>query len=216
VRRYAADLDNQALAAFVRTLLRTVHADAFADWWRIDLRLLERRTDLDRDRLLRGLRYLQDRGVVQWRPPGAALQLDLSFPRARRLPVDDSAVQQARRRAEERLDYMIRYAQSVSCRRRFLLTYFGETSDARCGTCDVCMGRHRPEVVTPDDEPLLRQILECVDAATPRDAWFDDPPRADYRIDQLVDWLVDRGHLRLDDPLDGTYVVTEKGEAFLS
>ena len=51
VRHYAEGLQNQALARFVLALLRTVHADAFSDWWEIDLRLLERRTKVPRPRL---------------------------------------------------------------------------------------------------------------------------------------------------------------------
>jgi ATP-dependent DNA helicase RecQ len=226
VRRYAERLDNQALAGFVRTLLRTVHADAFSDWWRMDLRLLERRLDLERERLLKGLKYLEARGLIRWRAPGDAVQVELQFPRSRRLPVEDRHVQIARERAENRLQYMLRYARSVTCRRRFLLTYFGETHGERCGSCDVCVGRHRPQVITPDDETALRAILRGVAADRPRDDWFaageesegteesDGVPRA-YRVDALVDWLIDRGYLRLDDPLQGTLDVTEKAGPFL-
>jgi len=219
IRRYADELDNAALADFVRTLLRTVHADAFSDWWRLDLRVLERRVDLDRARLLRGLRYLETRGLLHWRPPGDALQVDLSFPRSRRLPVDDRGVKEARKRAEARLTYMLRYARSVTCRRRFLLTYFGERSPERCGACDVCVGRHRPQVVTPDDEPVLRQILTAVDSGRARETWFEETDREEplprHRVDGLVDWLIDRNYLHLQDPLEGTLAVTEKAERFL-
>lgn len=226
VRRYAERLDNRALAGFVRTLLRTVHADAFSDWWRMDLRLLERRLDLERERLLKGLKYLEARGLIRWRAPGDAVQVELQFPRSRRLPVEDRHVQIARERAENRLQYMLRYARSVTCRRRFLLTYFGETYGERCGSCDVCVGRHRPQVITPDDETTLRAILRGVAADRPRDDWFaageendgteesDGVPRT-YRVDALVDWLIDRGYLRLDDPLQGTLDVTDKARPFL-
>jgi ATP-dependent DNA helicase RecQ len=38
-----------------------------------------------------------------------------------------------------RLQMMRGYAESRSCRRRFLLTYFGEPAPERCGNCDVCL-----------------------------------------------------------------------------
>lgn len=222
VRRTADQLDNEALAGFIRTLLRTVHADAFSDWWRMDLRILEERLDLERERLLRGLKYLEARGLLRWRPPGDALQVELQFPRSRRLPVDDRHVTVARARAEKRLRSMLRYARSLVCRRRFLLTYFGETSPERCGSCDVCVGRHRPQTVTPDDEELLRAILEGVAGERPREDWFDGAEARDghadptsYRVDALIDWLIDREYLRLRDPLQGTLDVTEKAEPFL-
>ena len=45
-----------------------------------------------------------------------------------------------RANAEKRLTLMVDYCQSRSCRRKFLLNYFGETwrSD-NCGSCDICL-----------------------------------------------------------------------------
>jgi ATP-dependent DNA helicase RecQ len=215
IRQYARNLDNRSLAAFVRTILRVVHADAFSEWWRLDLRSATRRMDLSQDRLNRGLEYLDERGLLQWQPPGDALRVELAFPRAGKLPVDDRAVQSARQRAETRLQYMLRYARGVTCRRHFLLTYFGEASAERCGACDVCLDRHEPIVVTPDDEPVLRTILRGVAAGTPRRDWFDDPPAPRHRIDALINWLAAEEYVTLEAPLDGRYALTKKGEDML-
>jgi len=215
VRDYAESVDNEALATFVRTLLRTVHADAFREWWPVDLRAAARRTDLSRDRLRRGMRYLERQGLLRWKPPGRSLQVELSFPRASKLPVDDQAVQHARQRAETRLRYMMRYARSVACRRWTLLTYFGEETEEECGACDVCLGRHRPTAVTPKDEPILRQILDRVADSVPRDEWFDEPPAPPHRIEELVEWLVREGYLVVEDPLDRAARLTEKGDDWL-
>jgi len=46
----------------------------------------------------------------------------------------------------ERLDEMMRYAQSTGCRRQKLREYFGERSGDRCGVCDNC---RRPSVERP-------------------------------------------------------------------
>ncbi len=213
LRRHAEALDNPALATFVQTLLRTVHADAFSGWWGFDLRLLERRTELGRARLLKGMAFLRDRGWLEWRPPGEAAQVELMMPRTRKLPIDGRAVKRARRRAEKRLGDMLGYARSLTCRRHFLLTYFGETGAARCGRCDVCLGRHRPTVVTPSDEPLLRRILRAVGREAFDPDGFDPAPA--YRIGGLVDWLAAEGYLRLEDPLKQRFSLTDKGLRFV-
>ncbi|HMB92714.1 MAG TPA: RecQ family zinc-binding domain-containing protein, partial [Rhodothermales bacterium] len=210
VRRYAAGLQNQALAGFVHELLRTVHADAFSEWWEIDLRLVERRTQLPRPRLLRGFDFLQERGLIDWRAPGAAQRVQFLEARARRIPVDDLAVRRSRRRAESRLADMLRYARSVTCRRHFLLAYFGERSPERCGKCDVCLGRHKAVVITPEDEPVMRHILHQIKQSVPRPQWFEDTDYATQHIDRLIDWLVQEAYLQVEDPLEELFVVTEK------
>ncbi len=212
MRDYVGGLENKTLAAFVQALLRTVHADAFSDWWEIDLRLLQKRTGLARDRLLRGLAFLKERGLIDWRAPGTARLLLFAEARAQQLPVDGRAVQRARRRAEHRLDDLLRYARSVTCRRHFLLAYFGEDSPARCGACDVCLGRHRAVVITPEDEPLMRHILRQVEQEIPRARWFDTDKKAppDRNLEGLIDWLIQEQYLRLDAPLNETFILTPK------
>ena len=213
LRRYADDLDNRALARFVRTLLRQVHADAFSDWWPLDVRALSERLEVSRDRLNQGLQYLADRGLLRWRPPGDAIRVELAFPRARKLPVDDEAVQAARQRADTRLQSMLRYARSNACRRRFLLTYFGEAHPEPCGACDVCLGRHDPPVVTAAQEEQLRRILEQVQDDVPRGDWFEQREVPRHEVDVLVNWLVQRGYIRMSDPLNGRFVLTDAGRA---
>ena len=215
VRRYAEGLENQSLAHFVLALLRTVHADAFSGWWEIDLRLLERRTKVPRPRLLRGLDFLAEHGLIRWHPPDQALRVEYNEPRAVRLPVDDLTVRRAKRRAEARLRDMLRYARSVTCRRHFLLAYFGEKSPERCGQCDICLGRHRAVVITPDDEPVMRHILHQIEHDIPREDWFDDTLATDRHIDGLIDWLVQEGFLRVEAPLDEIFSITEKAAALM-
>ena len=216
VRAYADGLGNPALATFVRDLLRGVHAEAFSGWSDLDLRALERRTGLTRARLLRGLDFLAQHDLLAYLPPGDDLRVAFGGPRSERVPLDVNALRASRRRALSRLDEMLRYARSITCRRHFLLSYFGEPSPERCGACDVCLGRHRPAVVTPEDEPALRRLLAHAARGDERAVWLADEPLPDHRVDGLADWLVHEGYLRVADPLAGTLALTPKGERFVA
>jgi ATP-dependent DNA helicase RecQ len=62
---------------------------------------------------------------------------------------------------------------------------------------------------------VLRHILEQVNDSVPRKEWFDEPPAPPHRIDELVDWLVEEGYLRVETPLDGEVQLTEKAGDWL-
>jgi len=213
LRTYARSLENAALASFVQEVLRAVHADAYRTWWPLDVGWLARRTDLSKARVQRGLAFLSDRGLLDWHPPDGALRLELCFPRAQKLPVDASAVAQDRRRAERRLEDIRRYARSVGCRRQFLLHYFGEGHPDRCGTCDVCLDRHKQQPVTAADEPALRELLQAIANEQPRSDWLTGTPA--HRTDGLLRYLIQKGYVAVEDPVAEEFTLTEDGAAHL-
>jgi ATP-dependent DNA helicase RecQ len=58
------------------------------------------------------------------------------------------------------LRLMERYATSIGCRHRHLVSYFGEAYPAEsCEACDVCLGELEP---VPDPVVAARKILSCV------------------------------------------------------
>lgn len=215
VRHYMKQLKNPKLTEFVEVLLRTVHADAFLDWWDMDLRVLERKTGLPRARLLDGFAFLESRELFAWVMPGDQIKLMFARPRVKKLRLDVRQLDMARKRAVRRLNDMMRYTHSVTCRRHFLLKYFGEDSPEQCGACDICMGRHEAVVITSDDEPVLRQLLKYIRDDVPRTHWFDDRSVPDPRVLELLAWLFQEEYILAIDPLEDRYRLTEKAGLFL-
>ncbi len=57
-----------------------------------------------------------------------------------------------------KLNAMVGFAESLTCRRRVLLGYLGETLNQDCGNCDICLDP--PE--TFDATEAARKVLSCV------------------------------------------------------
>jgi len=212
ISRYAERLENRALARFVTDLLRGVRAEAFYDWAELDLSDLRRRMNLPTGRILRGLEFLAQHDLLQHHPPGAVQRYRLLGARSQRVHIDRRALEENRRRAHARFEHVVRYARAITCRRRFLLAYFGESAPERCGSCDVCLGRHRPPVITPDDEPLLKKLLVHVRDGDEPQRWLQSANLPTHRIAGLADWLVHEGYVEPSDPLAGLYRLTSEGE----
>ena len=63
-----------------------------------------------------------------------------------------------RRIDSHKLNSMVGFAESLTCRRRVLLGYLGETMEADCGNCDICLDP--PEQY--DATEAARKVLSCV------------------------------------------------------
>ncbi|HMM67591.1 MAG TPA: DNA helicase RecQ [Dokdonella sp.] len=73
--------------------------------------------------------------------------------------ISKSDAGEERKRVERsKLNALIGYAESTGCRRRQLLSYFGETPAASCGNCDNCLDPPR----TWDATVAAQKALSCV------------------------------------------------------
>ena len=71
---------------------------------------------------------------------------------------------EARAVAEKQLQQMVDYCRLTTCRRRYLLQYFGDTvaGDA-CGNCDVCLAERHPVDVTVVAQKMLSAVIRTGD-----------------------------------------------------
>jgi ATP-dependent DNA helicase RecQ len=128
--------------------------------WRVVGRSLERGATVDLDGLPPGfgglvgcaplLDALQSRQFVQWSriTPGTRLAAP-NAPLAR-YAIDWNAMERRRRADLAKLDTMQSYAYAKTCRRGFVLRYFGDPAAQKtCGNCDNCLGTS----IAPEPNP---------------------------------------------------------------
>jgi len=72
--------------------------------------------------------------------------------------IEKSKNQQKKAISYKKLGEMIRFCESLQCRRKFLLEYFGETYDDRCEKCDTCL---TPREIF-DGTEIAKRILICI------------------------------------------------------
>ena len=109
--------------------------------------------------LLRVLSRLEDVDAVSIEPSGAVSPMDTDLSVAKAADAAQQAQEQLQKFASSRLEMMRQYAETTSCRREFLLNYFGETYTGPCGNCDVCASGAGASDATDELFPLQSSVV---------------------------------------------------------
>jgi ATP-dependent DNA helicase RecQ len=91
-------------------------------------------------------------------PAEALLLFGLQDLAAARAQLQQSSNEQQKRIESHKLNAMAGFAESLTCRRRVLLNYLGESLEQDCGNCDICL--NPPERF--DATEAARKVLSCV------------------------------------------------------
>lgn len=97
--------------------------------------------ELSREEFERGMKGLTMARLLVYTPPTARGGIQFLQERlpSRNLRIDEAKIQEERSRSLQRLEAVERYARTRSCRRDFILEYFGaEPEPEPCGRCDNC------------------------------------------------------------------------------
>lgn len=99
-----------------------------------------------KEALVRALRALKKDGVIDYQPPFRGKEIYLAktaLPSA--LDIDFHALEEKHAADLDKLNRMEGYIYTHSCRRKYILDYFGESgARERCGACDNCVAGDEP------------------------------------------------------------------------
>ncbi len=134
----------------------------------VSLPALASNAELEPAQVRRALAALRDAGLIGYEPPfrgrGIEKVMGQQLPFAR-VPIDWERQRALRTIEEERLEAMEMFINIHTCRRAYILGYFGERGKPVCDTCDNCRGRETaasPGGVLERRAAIAEPVLLCM------------------------------------------------------
>ena len=126
--------------------------------------------DMTQTQLSASLMALDSKEIIDYTPPfrGRGIRLMGEKISTNKLSIDFSAIEKHHLFQMEKLEIMKGYFKISSCRRQYLLSYFGENlSEPNCRGCDICLN-WRPKISiknkkTSDNSELISDIINLAD-----------------------------------------------------
>lgn len=113
--------------------------------------------------ILRRFGYIERFDIPSSRVRGSKILNPDIFPEDIIFP--DGELEEKRRRDENKLRDVLKYAYAKECRQKWILNFFGESCENPCGKCDNCIGKGEikiSKILTSDEAIIVRKALSGV------------------------------------------------------
>ena len=139
---YIRNIAKKEYSEILVQLARIYKAEPFSSAVKISPYKIANQLSLNANYVIEKLRELDVKGILKFEEPLEFIAVRLSATRVRAvdLQIDNESNERLIERALEKLKTIRDYAQTESCRMNFILKYFGEEKNYRCGICDNCAG----------------------------------------------------------------------------
>jgi len=171
---YKFQVSNEDFDKFIKLLLRS-YTGFFSEYVSIDEAMLAKNAKVSIDVIYEYLKQLDKMKIIDYIPRRHNSVVTYLRERIdeKYLTISTANYKVRKKRMEEHIDAVIRYAESMdNCRSAMLLEYFGEKDTALCGQCDYCI-RHKEKEITKQDwdrvgEEVHRMAQPDVDVISQR------------------------------------------------
>ncbi|NGP88191.1 RecQ family ATP-dependent DNA helicase [Fodinibius halophilus] len=161
IRQQIEEMDNRRKADFLDTLFRQFGGEAFGEMKYMKFDYIQEKLSVSPNALKKGLQVLQDHDqMLLFEATGELPLVQLIDERQASLQLSKQELEQHRDTLLEKLDYMIGYIKTESCREKYIRHYFGEEKVPDCGHCDNCLSKQRQESAVSDSD--LRRLKEIL------------------------------------------------------
>lgn len=151
---YKYQVAHQSMDMVIKVLLRLYGGELFTTYVQIREKEIAALLKEPVKAVVNQLEYLHQAEVIEYRH--ATDNSSITFLTARfdanDLPLDKTQIEWRRKVTLQKADAVKQYVENnLKCRSRVIQEYFGETSYADCGVCDVCLERNRKVQSVPLD-----------------------------------------------------------------
>ncbi len=172
------------------------YSGIFSDYININETLLAKRAEMKREDVIKKLIYFNKLKVISYIPIKVKPQLIYAYERlsVKHIQLSDANYSSLKKSSEERLTAMLNFVNnSLECRSKLLLEYFGDNKARRCGICDICIAKNKVDLNEIEFNTIQKLISNSL----------KDKPKHLYElissiegfdeddIIQVVRWLID-------------------------
>jgi ATP-dependent DNA helicase RecQ len=153
----------------IKALLRLYGGELFSTFGNISVQHIAHFLNSTPQEVKKQLQMLERLALIKYFPQKAMPQLTFMTPRhpAASLPLASKKLKQQTTIAKEKAEAVIHYAiHPYRCRAQLLLEYFGETTDQKCGQCDICLTSVKKEsnLSTEAYQKYRHLVVQCLQA----------------------------------------------------
>ena len=161
---YTFIVDNPGNDRLLKEIMRS-YAGVFTDYININETLLAKRAEMKREDVVKKLAFFNQRKIISYIPIRVKPQLIYTYERlnAEHISISDENYKNLKESSRKRLIAMLNFiTNSLECRSKSLLDYFGEQKAQRCGICDVCRNKNKVNVNKIEFESIQHLICEAI------------------------------------------------------
>lgn len=131
---------NEAKVEFADHLLRLYIPEALSETYYLDQDTVVSKMGITLNGMLKGLEVLQSEGILTYHLQADDPYVKLIEPRTAKIPISRTDSEKFRNIQLDKLEKIIGYAQTTTCRSLYIRKYFGEKKvPQKCGFCDRCL-----------------------------------------------------------------------------
>jgi ATP-dependent DNA helicase RecQ len=160
---YNFQIQNPGWDPFIKTLLRS-YGGAFENYVRLREFDLARRTNMNVQQVVDGLKQLQEFKILSYQQQTDMPQVTFLKPRqhANALYINKKAIDERKATYRKKMEAVFAYAEHKKCRSQMLLAYFDEPNADKCGVCDVCLEEKRKRNASEIFDDITSEIVQLL------------------------------------------------------